>query len=241
MVSICLKDKINWKNFYDKESEFKRFIPQEDPSEEKRVQLVFSLLPRKKIGSILDVGCGDGYLCNTFLQKGIAKTVVGEDLSLNRLHFAKKKFKGCKFVVAEITNLPFKSNFFDIVSAVEVLEHLDVPLKALYELRRVSSRYVLFATPYKETLQQTLCPHCLKMFYKDGHIQSFDEEKVKKLCQICSLKIVKMKIYVSSRAFDLDGALSWIPDKTKEFIKNIFFKARLVSGAAIGVLALKGQ
>lgn len=234
-----MKDKINWKNFYNKESEFKRFIPGEDPSEEKRVQFVFSLFPGKKMESILDVGCGDGYLCNTFFKKGIAQTIVGEDLSVDRLHFAKKNFEGCKFVASEITNLPFKSNFFDIVSAVQVLEHLDTPLKALHELQRVSRRYVLFTTPYKEVLQQILCPHCLKMFYKDGHIQSFDEEKVRKLCQICGLKIVKMKIYISSRAFDSDGSLNWIPDKIKEFIKNIFFKARLVSGMAIGVLTLK--
>ena len=44
-------------------------------------------------------------------------------------------------------DLPFKDNEFDVVAALDVLEHLDNPHRALHELMRVARKSVLITLP----------------------------------------------------------------------------------------------
>ena len=81
-------NKINWHIYYEKEASIKRFILEEYPNEEHRVTFALSLLP-EKISSVIDVGCGEGYLCSRFKKKGI-KTVAGIDIYTKIIEYAKK-------------------------------------------------------------------------------------------------------------------------------------------------------
>ena len=76
-------------------------------------------LPNKK-SLILDVGCGGGW--GLILKR--YGTVVGIDVSLNSLEYARNIYK--HVVHASVTQIPFPSGYFDAVVSEDVLGH--VPL-----------------------------------------------------------------------------------------------------------------
>lgn len=217
---------INWKRFYEKEAKLVKFLPEEDPAEEVRVKLALSLIP-KNVGSVLDVGCGDGYLCSVLKEK--VGMVSGMDISETRIKRAKKGFKGIDFRTGDVTALPYKNDFFDLVIAVEVLEHIRNFKKSVKEMRRVSRKFVAFTVPYKEEPKKVICPHCLKKFYLSGHINYFDENIIKELAKENSLKILKVKKmspfpYLKFRSY---------PRFVKDFLSQL---VAMKIGGYIGVL-----
>lgn len=93
---------------------------------------------------ILDIGCGHG----DFLKPVYDKTphtygVDPDQEALDKNTLIKNK------VVGVVENLPFESNFFDLVVSEFVLEHLDNPNKAFREIYRVlkPGGKVVFLTP----------------------------------------------------------------------------------------------
>lgn len=95
--------------------------------------------------SILDVGCGTGYVSGKIEQfTGI--DVLGCDINKDRLSVAENNVKGALFV-ADATRLPFKDSSFDLIIASEILEHLNNPTASINEIKRVSKRYVIVTVP----------------------------------------------------------------------------------------------
>lgn len=82
----------------------------------------------------LDVGCGLGYLVKEAEEEGI--DAYGIEISEHALSNA--VIKG-KIIQASITNIPFSNESFDVVSAIDVLEHIHPRevLKAVSEIYRV--------------------------------------------------------------------------------------------------------
>jgi len=116
----------------------------------------------------------------------------GLELSKERVKFATKKY-GCYYKQGNIYSTGFSDNQFDAVIASEVIEHLEEPLKAIEELKRISKKYIILTFPYKEIPQQIVCPHCLKNFPSSGHIQYFDDEKIEEIISKSNLKIIKIR------------------------------------------------
>jgi len=94
---------------------------------------------------ILDVGCGTGANVSAFAN--LAPT-VGIDASMNALHFCQSR--GIKTVsLSPVEDLPFTCGAFDIVTALDVLEHTDDDLRSLREIHRVTKHHglVLITVP----------------------------------------------------------------------------------------------
>ena len=73
----------------------------------------------------LDIGCSYGYVVKLLQFYGYE--AVGLDLSRTAIFTGKKVFKEANFVVADAFKLPFKSKFFNLITAFEVMEHLPYP------------------------------------------------------------------------------------------------------------------
>lgn len=99
--------------------------------------------------TVLDAGCGEGGLSILMAQRGAQ--VTGVDLSKPNVgvarHRAVESAVVARFVVADLTQLPFADDAFDIVLSSHVIEHLPDPTAALLELRRVAKDRVLIAMP----------------------------------------------------------------------------------------------
>jgi ubiquinone/menaquinone biosynthesis C-methylase UbiE/ribosomal protein L29 len=99
---------------------------------------------------VLDVGFGLGYGLNTLAIK--AKEVNGVDVDEKVLRYCREimagenpKLKDLK--VYDGYKLDYPDNYFDVVSSVDVLEHVESYDKFLNELLRVSRRGVFISTP----------------------------------------------------------------------------------------------
>ncbi|MBA2620222.1 MAG: class I SAM-dependent methyltransferase [Acidobacteria bacterium] len=90
--------------------------------------------PKSKIQNpkILDVGCGTGGNLEMLEKFGAAE---GVDVSDEALEFCRVKGLTAHKGLAE--SLPFADESFDIVTALDVVEHLDDDVAGLKEMRRV--------------------------------------------------------------------------------------------------------
>lgn len=104
----------------------------------------------KKADKILDCGCGSASVLEGIWQKNCQ--FYGVDISEMGIKMAKerlKKKKNIKLAVANIEKLEFKDNFFDLVYAISLLEHLANPEKAIKEMIRVTKKggFLVFLSP----------------------------------------------------------------------------------------------
>jgi SAM-dependent methyltransferase len=100
---------------------------------------------------VLDIGCGTGYGTAELAQQ--AQTVTGIDVSDDALAFAREHYPipNAKFFAASATAVPFSSASFDLITAFEVIEHLDNWHDLLIEARRLlhPNGTLLVSTPNK--------------------------------------------------------------------------------------------
>jgi SAM-dependent methyltransferase len=84
---------------------------------------------------ILDVGCGTGANLEMLSQFGEAE---GVDVSDDALEFCRQK--GLKVQKGLAEEMPFADESFDIVTALDVVEHLDDDVAGLKEMNRVMTQ-----------------------------------------------------------------------------------------------------
>lgn len=99
-----------------------------------RIKLIESLLgkPSKKRLKILNIGCGTGGTVGCLEKYG---KVTNVDISEEALTFLRSK--GYKGIKVEGEKLPFEDKTFDLIIALDVLEHIDSDREAVDEWRRV--------------------------------------------------------------------------------------------------------
>lgn len=87
-------------------------------------------------GNSLDVGCNNGALAYLLNQKGFV--AHGMDVGDQLLEQCEKNVPEGKFVKGHADELiPFSDDFFHVVTALEVLEHVKDPAKMIEEMYRV--------------------------------------------------------------------------------------------------------
>jgi ubiquinone/menaquinone biosynthesis C-methylase UbiE len=110
--------------------------------------------------AVLDIGCGAGYGTAALAEAAIS--VDGIDLAPDAIAYARSHYPNpaSRFVAASATALPFADASFDLITAFEVIEHLQDGDQLLAEARRVlrPGGVLLVSTPnttyYAETRAQ---------------------------------------------------------------------------------------
>jgi ubiquinone/menaquinone biosynthesis C-methylase UbiE len=141
-------------NTYDKYGSTNRFV--------RRLMAAFEssladLLAAAAPSTILDVGCGEGVLTAAWAaQPGVAR-VVGLDLADPKLEaeWAVRAQSNLSFEQGRAESLPFPDSEFDLVAAIETLEHVEDPHRAIAEMARVARRHLLVSVP-REPLWRVL-------------------------------------------------------------------------------------
>jgi ubiquinone/menaquinone biosynthesis C-methylase UbiE len=122
---------------------------------------------------ILDVGCGSGEYEFASSRRGQVN-----------LDVRKPKHKPSNFVLGDAQKLPFQSGVFEGALLIDVLEHLNSPIAALKELKRVVEKEgtIILGTPnalYFPKIVRTL----LKGEYvaDRGHVVTFGVPELRNL------------------------------------------------------------
>jgi ubiquinone/menaquinone biosynthesis C-methylase UbiE len=101
--------------------------------------------------SLLDIGCGEGVLTQRWARQLAPGRVVGLDLEdpLLAAEWAQRSEPNLEYVVHKAEDLPFEDGEFDLVTAIEVLEHVPDPEHTFAEMARCAARHVLVSVPHE--------------------------------------------------------------------------------------------
>ena len=102
------------------------------------VKILIKLLHVNSDSLLLDMGCGTGNY--TAALHEAAKKIIGIDKSVGMIKRAQAKFPMFQFILGDITRLPFISDVFDGVFAIQVLHHIKKKETFLNEAHRVLRR-----------------------------------------------------------------------------------------------------
>ena len=118
-------------------------------------ECVQRILSRIQGESVLDVGCGKGYLMGKIAsEKGIR--VVGVDIAASE---QQETSSHITFVRHNVQTLPFEDRSFDTVLCTHTIEHLPAPLQTVREIRRVAARKIIIVVPRQREYRYTFDLH----------------------------------------------------------------------------------
>ena len=148
--------------------EFRKFneFTDIDPSEGHKINFEFTK-PYIKNKKVLDIGCWSGQFEKLAVKE--AKEIVGIDPDEGAIKFAKRTIKGATFLQGSAVDLPFKDKSFDVVTFMDVIEHVpkNSELKCIEEIYRVlkPDGILFLCTPYKHPISVLFDP----AFWAFGH------------------------------------------------------------------------
>lgn len=121
-----------------------------------------------EFNSVLDVGCGEGSFLKylRLLKPGI--TTSGVDVSEKAIECAKNLLPEGAFYVADLERQAV-SEKFDLVTAIDVLEHITDDVKFLENVRKSTKKYFFIYT-----LTGSMRPHELSV----GHVRNYSQKEL---------------------------------------------------------------
>jgi len=150
MTNKKFKTQVSKKHYFKGYDSLKRFI-----SYFYQIDSVIKTKPK----TVLEIGIGNKTVSNYLKQMRFQITTCDFDKNLQ------------PDIVADIRNLPFKTNSFDTILACQILEHIpfeDVK-KALSELKRVSKKNVIISIPYTRAYMENLFKIITPFFERQFH------------------------------------------------------------------------
>lgn len=165
----------------------------------RRFEEVTKLIEKNKNAKLLDIGSADGVFTKTIWDKSRAKEIIGIDVLKSSVLWSKKhwaKNPHLKFRLGDAHKLKFRDETFDGIVALEVLEHVQNPLKVLKEVKRIMkpSGYAIFLVPSDTTLFQCVWYLWRKgrgKIWNDTHIQTYRDNYLPKLSVKAGFRVEK--------------------------------------------------
>jgi len=139
------------------------------------LELVLSILGEEPFESLIDIGCGDGRFLREVSNKFAESALIGIDNSPRAIDLARAMNPALSFECIDICSQRAAMGTFDVVTLVEVLEHIPVEsvddfLSAIASYQELGGRLVL-TTPHKNKPVQV------------KHYQHFDGAALRKLLE----------------------------------------------------------
>lgn len=145
-------------------------------------KIITDLIPYGK-GRALDLGCGEGFYSEYLKEKGYF--TIGVDNNEEMLERVRGKYDEL-FNLDVQKELPFRSNSFEIILALEVLEHLENPVKTIKEINKVLKKNGKAIISVPNGLLNF-------EFFLQGHKHVLKEKIWKKLLLINNFKILSVR------------------------------------------------
>ncbi|GIL14322.1 MAG: hypothetical protein BroJett038_30420 [Chloroflexota bacterium] len=167
--------------------------------EQQRLSITAGFIPNEA-RSLLDVGTGNGAFLALLEARQTPLSLMGLERSQAAIEAAVCQ---AEIRAGSLDALPWQDRAFDVVSALEVIEHLPYGLyeRSLREIERVAGGYILVSVPYREKRRFTPCPYCGCRFHVNYHMRSFDERSLAAIFQdfdLTRFQIVYIDDYITA-------------------------------------------
>lgn len=96
------------------------------------LNMIDRFLSKNFSNKVLDIGCGSGLMLNVLEEVG---ETFGMDMSDEAISFSKEIFSGKVEKGMLPDQIPYEDNFFNIITALDVIEHVDHDVDALVAMR----------------------------------------------------------------------------------------------------------
>jgi 2-polyprenyl-3-methyl-5-hydroxy-6-metoxy-1,4-benzoquinol methylase len=200
LTEEAMLDLYSKNNYFEGEgSGYQNYLQQEKALRATFRRLLINLSDRKLTGgSLLEIGCGYGYLLDE--SKNFFQYRVGTDFSAAALEYAKNRAdRVCQGGVDAIPN----EELFDCIISSQVIEHVYDPKKFLQQtLERLKPRgKVVIATPDMGSFWRHIMGHKWSSFKMPEHVLFFDKKTLSSLMKESG--IVNIKTISYPHAFPL--------------------------------------
>jgi len=186
----------------------------------------------RKSVSILDVGCGTGANMHAFARHG---ATMGVDTSLDALAYCQKR--GIQTIaLSGVETLPFGNGTFDIVTALDVLEHTDDDLQALREIRRVTRKDgLLLATVPAYGFLWSEHDEALK------HRRRYAAHELRNKLTVTGFEVVRTSYFITTLFFPILALRIWqdLFKNATEPKTSLYVLPGWINSSLIGLLAVE--
>jgi SAM-dependent methyltransferase len=196
------------------------------------VELLIEEIDGRNTVRILDVGCGTGANANAFARLALT---IGIDASLDALHFCQNR--GIKTVaLSPVEVLPFACGTFDIVTALDVLEHTDDDLHCLREIHRVGKQkgLVLITVPAYGFLWSEH-DEALK------HRRRYTAHELRNKLVLTGFQVVRTSYFISTLFFPILALRIWqgLRKNSTQPRTSVYVLPDWINSALVGLLAVE--
>lgn len=169
----------------------------------------------KENGKFLDIGCAFGFFLEIADKNGY--DTYGVELSPYSSKIAKDKF-GTKIFNGQLEEAKFPNQYFDIISMIDLLEHISEPLNFMKEVKRIlkSDGIIVIITPNTSSFSRKLLGSKNWFHYKLEHLFYFNKKSLSFLMEKLNFEVIDSRRAV--KAMNLD----YLQHQFCVF-KNLFF------------------
>jgi ubiquinone/menaquinone biosynthesis C-methylase UbiE len=184
-----------YEDYYDDAVSRKREI-----TAQQTVDHVVSLSKNFPLGSVLDIGAGDGAVLSELEHRGLGEDLHAVEISGSGIERIKQRgLKRLKTVQSfDGYTLPFTDNSFDTALLIHVLEHVEHERLLLKEIRRVSRRCYI-EVPLEHTIRLRRSISMSKPF---GHINYYTAETFENVLDTAGLRPIAFSTFAHSRKYE---------------------------------------
>jgi 2-polyprenyl-3-methyl-5-hydroxy-6-metoxy-1,4-benzoquinol methylase len=161
--------------FYDSSNPFVRYLHR------KRLGFLKWWIAAERAETVLEAGCGDGFLLETL--EGAGASLTGVELSETRIERARVRAPHASLIQADIREMPVPSQAYDATICTEVLEHVPDPQRAVSELKRVTKPGGIVLVTVPNELNWRLARAALLRFPVriPDHVNSFSRRSMNRM------------------------------------------------------------
>ena len=144
-------------------------------------------ISKKNDLNILDIGCGPGGTSTAFKIFG---TVIGVDFSNTALKIALRR--GLQVFKSTLETIPIKDKSFDLITALDVIEHIQDEKNVLIEINRIlkSDGFVVITVP---AFQFLWSEHDVAV----SHVRRYNISSLKRALHDAGFSVVRISYFVS--------------------------------------------
>ena len=191
---------------------------------EKRVR---QIIKRSKApGRILDVGCATGILLSGMQRRGWE--CYGVEPDLKSAEYACQRF-GLDIYPGYLEDALYSENFFDVVTMMDVLEHVYDPINTLQEVNRIlkNGGILIGSLPNADAWERYLFGPYWVGWEVPRHYRTFTPETIQQLLKAQGFKEVEIFSFTGRQGAFLISLKFWmqdwhVPNWIKKLVSGIF-------------------